>query len=202
QPILQILGNTFTGTGTGFTEADDMLDLDGTDAHVEGNVFMNVYPSSTSDTNSAISGGADNGTTSHWVSVRNVFYNVDHAFLAKEGNYVTSVNDTFVKVLKGVFNFAEPGFSASPGLGGVADGAIFYNIPTNNGVPVIVQNGPTGTFALRNSILPAAWPGAVNSIVADPQLVNPNNVTDPRRDLAIKSTSPAKGRGPNGRDAG
>ena len=143
-PIVQFLDNFFPGTAANNGIADDILDLDGTDAHIEGNVFMNVAASGISDTNSAISGGADSGNSSHIVSVRNFFYNVDHAFLMKEGNTVHSINDTMVKVLTGVFNFDEPGFAAGAGAGGFADGDIFYDVPIVGGVATIVQNPPTG----------------------------------------------------------
>ncbi|HEY7119998.1 MAG TPA: lamin tail domain-containing protein, partial [Tepidisphaeraceae bacterium] len=172
--IFQILDNVFIGTGTGGTVADDILDVDGTDAHIEGNVFMNVQPSGINDTNSAISGGADSGNTSEIVSSRNFFYNVDHAFLMKEGNSVRSINDTIEHVLTGVFNFDEPGFAASPGAGGYADGDVFYDIPSSNGTPKIVQNPPTGVFDVRHSITNAGPMAGIGNLNADPELVNPD----------------------------
>jgi len=201
--IFQILDNVFTGTGTGGTVADDILDIDGTDAHIEGNVFMNVQPSGQSDTNSAISGGGDSGNTSEVVSVRNFFYNVDHGFLMKEGNSVTSINDTFVHVLTGVFNFDEPGFAASKGRMGLADGDVFVDVPTSGGVPVIVQNPPTGTFTVINSIAPGTtpYPGAGN-IAGYAVLRNIGTVTDPTVDFQLLPGSPAIGKGPNGTDMG
>jgi hypothetical protein len=209
--ILQILDNVFTGTGTGGTIADDILDVDGTDAHIEGNVFMNVQPSGMPDTNSAISGGnygysGTNGTrTSHVVSVRNFFYNVDHAFLMKQGNYVTSINDTFVHVLTGVFNFDEPGFAGVfQGLGGVADGDILFDVPVNgSGQAVVVQNPPSGTFTMRNSIMPGTtvFPGT-GDILGNPLLKNTASVTDPTADFVLLPGSPAIGKGPNGQDMG
>src|SRR6185503_10672467 len=36
-PILQVLNNTFNGG------SDDALDLDGTDAHIEGNLFQHIH---------------------------------------------------------------------------------------------------------------------------------------------------------------
>lgn len=206
--IFQVLDNVFLGTGTNGAIADDILDIDGTDAHVEGNVFMNVPSSGMADTNSAISGGnnADFGptTTSNVVSVRNFFYNVDHAFLMKEGNTITSINDTMVHVLTGVFNFDEPGFAASKGLGGFADGDIFYDVPMVSGVPTIVQNAPSGTFTVSHSITPGAAPYAgIGNSNLDPQLLNTTNVTDPRTDFVLRpGPGPAVGTGPNGRDMG
>ena len=202
--IFQIMDNVFTGTGTGGTVADDILDVDGTDAHIEGNVFMNVQPSPTSDTNSAISGGSNAGLSSRVVSVRNFFYNVDHAFLMKEGNYITSINDTFVHVLTGVFNFDEPGFAASKGLGGVADGDILLDVPVNgSGQAVVVQNPGTGTFTMRNSIMPGTTVFAgTGNILGNPLLKNTATVTDPTADFVLLPGSPAIGKGPNGQDMG
>lgn len=176
--IVQFLDNVFVGTGTTFGDGDDFLDLDGTDAHIEGNLFMNLGHSSTADTNSAISGGGDSGHTSEVVSTRNFFYNVDHAFLMKEGNFITSVNDTFVNVITAPFNFSEPGFAATPGLGGYADGDVFYNSPVDaGGRAILVENAPTGTFTVRHSITPGsvAYPGAGN-LAGGAQLVNPNGI--------------------------
>jgi len=203
-PIFQILDNVFTGTGTGGTLADDILDVDGTDAHIEGNVFMNVPGSGISDTNSAISGGLDSTNHSEVVSTRNFFYNVDHAFLMKEGNSIVSVNDTMVHVLTGVFNFDEPGFAASPGLSGYADGDVFYDIPVDaSGNPVIVQNPPTGGFTLRHAITPSANPlTGLGNLNLNPALLNTASVLDPRIDFALRPISAAIGTGPNGADMG
>ncbi len=202
-PIFQFLDNWFTGTGPGNTAADDILDVDGTDAHIEGNVFMNVAGSGMADTNSAISGGGDSGNTSEVVSTRNFFYNVDHGFLMKEGNSITSINDTFVHVLTGVFNFDEPGFAASKGKGGIADGDVFFDVPLNAGVPVIMQNSGTGTFTVMNSIAggTSVYPGTGN-ILGNPLLANTTTITDPREDFKLLPGSPAIGKGPNGTDMG
>jgi hypothetical protein len=203
-PIFQIRDNLFTGTGTGGTVADDILDVDGTDAHIEDNVFLNVQPSGTSDTNSAISGGQDGTNRSEVVSLRNFFYNVDHAFLMKEGDSVTSVNDTFVKVGTGVFNFDEPGFAAFAGLAGYVDGAVFFDVAKDaTGKPVILKNAPTGTFVVRNSIAASTSPiTGLGNLNLDPRLLNTAKVLDPRIDFALRPFSPAIGAGPNGADMG
>src|SRR5205814_1834869 len=177
--IFQVLDNVFTGTGTGFTNADDILDVDGTDAQIEGNLFMNVFPSPISDTNSAISGGGDAGNTSEVVSTRNIFFNVDHAFLMKEGNSVRSVNDTMVHVLAGVYNFNEPGFAASKGVGGYGDGIIMQDVPLDgSGNAIVVLNQGTSPFVLRNSIMPGntAFAGTGN-LLGDPQMFIHNTST-------------------------
>lgn len=176
--IIQFLDNVFVGSGATLDDGDDILDLDGTDAHIEGNLFMNVGHSATTDTNSAISGGGDSGNTSEIYSTRNFFYNVDHGFLMKEGNSVTSVNDTYVSVGTAPFNFSEPGFAPTPGLAGYADGDVFYDVPVAaNGQALLVENPPTGSFTVRHSITPGtvAYTGTGN-IAGDPQLANPIGV--------------------------
>ena len=90
-PILQIVNNVFDGA------SDDNLDLDSTDAWIEGNIFMHVHrdPTRTDnalDTGSAISGGVDFvGQNSDWTIINNLFYDVDHVFLNK-GNSTTTPN--------------------------------------------------------------------------------------------------------------
>src|SRR5256885_2354811 len=90
-PILQIINNVFDGA------SDDCLDLDSTDAWIEGNIFMHVHrdPARTDDardTGSAISGGVDFvGQNSDWTIINNLFYDVDHVFLNK-GNSTTTGN--------------------------------------------------------------------------------------------------------------
>jgi hypothetical protein len=54
-PIIQFINNVFIGTD------DDILDLDGTDAWIEGNIFMHIHRSNSPDSSSAISGGNDGG---------------------------------------------------------------------------------------------------------------------------------------------
>ncbi len=89
--ILQIIGNVFDGAG------DDHLDLDSTDAWIEGNIFMHAHrdPARTDnplDTSSAISGGVDVlGQNADWTIINNLFYDVDHVFLNK-GNSTSTGN--------------------------------------------------------------------------------------------------------------
>ncbi|HEY2951367.1 MAG TPA: CotH kinase family protein, partial [Verrucomicrobiae bacterium] len=90
-PILQIINNVFDGA------SDDCLDLDSTDAWIEGNIFMHVHrdPTRTDqaiDTGSAISGGVDTvGQNPDWTIINNLFYDVDHVFLNK-GNSTNTGN--------------------------------------------------------------------------------------------------------------
>src|SRR5204863_5200765 len=52
-PIVQFIDNVFVGA------TDDILDLDSTDAWVEGNIFMHAHKNGAPDTSSAVSGGDD-----------------------------------------------------------------------------------------------------------------------------------------------
>ncbi len=86
-PVMQILNNVFLGGG------DDGLDLDGTDAHIEGNVFMNFQKNtSRATTSNAIATGLPQTGASNRTEitvVRNLFINNDHAMLLKEDAFAT-----------------------------------------------------------------------------------------------------------------
>ena len=198
-PIVQILDNVFLGS------EDDILDLDGTDAHIEGNVFMSAHlvDPNDADTSSAISSGTDSGNASEMTIVRNFFYDLDHAVLVKEGSFATLVGNTIVGVSVAAVNFDEPLRSGiAPGVGAYLDGniiwlaaAIFENINSD---------GTTTDLTVNHSTLSTAtvYPGVGNSNL-DPQLVNTTDVTDPKVDFALRpGAGPAVGTGPNGRDMG
>lgn len=89
-PILQIYNNIFIGSD------DDVLDIDGTDAWIEGNIFMHVHRVGSPDSASAVSGGNGAGQTSEITVVGNLFFDVDQAMTAKEGNFYTFLNNTVV----------------------------------------------------------------------------------------------------------
>jgi hypothetical protein len=146
-PIPQFLKNIFTNA------SDDVLDLDGCDSHVEGNIFMNVSngdPGSR-DTSSAISFGQDTGYSPHVVVVRNLFYQVDHMALAKEGGFLTAINNTAVNVPIAGVNFDEPlrhSEGVLPGRGAYIDGNILWKSSTN--FENSYSNNPTyGTLDVR-----------------------------------------------------
>lgn len=89
-PILQIYNNIFLGSD------DDILDIDGTDAWIEGNIFMHVHRANSPDSASAVSGGEDSGRTSELTVVGNLFYDVDQAVTVKQGNFLAFLNNTVV----------------------------------------------------------------------------------------------------------
>jgi hypothetical protein len=99
-PMFEAYGNVFTGGG------DDALDLDGCDAHIEGNVFMNFHKANgSSSTSNALATGVFNGYSPTIVVTRNVFVNNDHAVLLKEDVFMRADNNVFVNCVHGAINF-------------------------------------------------------------------------------------------------
>src|SRR4029079_15296137 len=91
----------------------------------------------------------------------------------------TSANETFVNVGTAPFNFSEPGFAPTPGLGGYVDGDVFYQTNVNGGgQAVLIDTPPTGSLVVRHSITPGTvpYPGAGN-IVGNPGFYNPAGPT-------------------------
>ena len=102
QPILHILGNVFAGSG------DDGLDLDGTDAWIEGNLFVGIHRNGAPDSSAAISGGSGGGATSEITVINNLFFDNDNAATSKQGNFYTFLNNTIVRTTReGGVDFAS-----------------------------------------------------------------------------------------------
>ncbi|MHC4212399.1 MAG: lamin tail domain-containing protein [Planctomycetota bacterium] len=188
-PILQAYNNIFLGG------EDDGFDLDGTDAHIEGNIFKDFHfaggdPTGTSN---AIATGQASGDNSEIVAVRNIFYSVDHASLIKEGCLLEAENNLFYGCTVAVLNFDEPGHASGPGFAAYLDGNIFYkntDLFQNFDPPVIVT--------VDRSIIPSeAHYLGTDNIDADPLLSDPNN-----EEFTLEPGSPAIGTGSNGLDMG
>ena len=199
-PIGQFINNWFSGG------SDDCIDLDAADAHVEGNVFMHVHMDSPRETKShAVTTGTEYGQTSRLTVVHNLFYDVDHALLSKDGGFITAVNNTIVHATVAAVNMYEVRSGQWQGDGFYGDGNIFYDVAHMFENPDWAGH-PT-SITMNNSIFPiiaadpVVWTGSGN-LNEDPQLLEPNNVTDPRLDFILRPTSPAIGTGPNGRDMG
>ena len=195
-PIGRFINNTFMGG------SDDGIDLDAADAYVEGNVFMHFHQDAPRESLShAVSTGTEYGEVSNVTVVRNLIYDVDHAFLIKDGAYGWFENNTVVHATLGVANFFEDRSGQWPGVGAYFDGNIFYDVA----VSFINLNaqGTVTDLVVNRSIIPGAapWPGIDNSI-ADPLLTRTTNVTDPRVDFVLLPGSPGIGTGPNGLDMG
>jgi hypothetical protein len=199
-PILEVWSNLFTG-GT-----DDVLDLDGCDAHVEGNLFLNVTNGDPTapGTSSAISFGEDDDYGPHVVAARNWFFNVDHVVLCKEGGYITLEHNTAIRVGIAAVNFSEPLRGVRPGRGARLEGNIIWNCPLNfeNRTP---GNGTVEVRADRNVFsAPDLDAIGTGNLRIDPLLVGTNVTTpdDIPRLLRLAAGSPLKGTGRAGLDPG
>ncbi len=158
---------------------------------------------------------------SHITMVGNLFYNIDQAATAKEGNFYTFLNNTVVSqtnagsedAVTGVLNFGDDTYHEAAGM--YAEGNIIHS------AAALVRNYPGAGLAqnvtFNNNLFPAGmtWSGAGsgNSNV-DPLLNGPTNIPTPgprdyvrlgaqiRQQFGLQTGSPAKGTGPNGSDKG
>ncbi len=217
-PILQVINNVFLGSD------DDLLDFDSTDAWVEGNIFLHTHRNGSPDSASAISGGADNADTSQITIVGNLFYDVDHAANAKQGNFYTMVNNTIVHQTKIgsqdtntavviLADMNEQGTFTAQGSGIFLEGNIIYD--AENLTRHVTTALVTFTNNLIHQLAGTAWsgPGGGNT-TADPLLkrIPPFSETTAFNSWAaaqvmwdyfsLQTGSPAAGAGPNRRNQG
>jgi len=213
-PIAQFIDNIFLAA------VDDCFDMDATDAHIEGNIFLNVKQDAQRDSSSnPISTGEGSGI-SELVICRNIFYNCEHTLLLKDYGASVMQNNTIVHlttnalartaagnpILPGIIQFGEPWRGRPLGGGAVYEGNIAFDLD-----PVIQANpfplySPTGSFFVvsQSLIQGTNWPGAGN-ISSDPLFVNfagPMTAANIRSNLALLAGSPCLGTGPNGIDMG
>ena len=208
-PIIQFYNNVFLGA------SDDELDLDGTDAWIEGNIFLHSHKNGSCDTSSGVSGGNDSGNTSEITIIGNIFYDCDQAALAKQGNFYTFFNNTVVHQshiggtdTNGAVVCVADDATIAQGLGAYFEGNIISDIEN------LTRNVTTAVVTFTNNILPVAWggPGGGN-VIANPLFKHIpvlsetyfTNWTDAQimKDwLSLQTNSPGLGTGPNGRDKG
>jgi hypothetical protein len=213
QPILQIYRNVFVGA------SDDILDLDGTDAWVEGNIFLHVHKNGSPDSASAVSGGNAGSDTSEVTVIGNLFFDCDQAATAKQGNFFTLINNTIIHTTR------SGGSDTASGVVNVRDldpspttfAAGFYlegNVIADAEQLVRNYDVAQTTVTFSNNIVPFAWngPGGGNR-VADPLLKHIPQLSETAFTnwsdaqimwdwFGLLSGSPALSDGPNGRDMG
>ena len=222
-PIVQFIGNVVTGGD------DDGFDIDGTDAWIEGNIFLHMHKNgNTPDSSSAVSGGnytysagdpGGTGTeTSQITIIRNIMFDCDEAADAKEGNFFTFYNNTIVHQTHtggidtdgAVVILADAG--TAEGAGMYLEGNIIYDAEklTRNVTAAIV----TYTNNLISHLQGTPWTGlGGNNPTNDPgfkhvPLVSETYFTNWASAqimwdwLSLQSNSPALGTGPNKRDKG
>ncbi|MBI5384326.1 MAG: lamin tail domain-containing protein [Verrucomicrobia bacterium] len=212
-PILQFLDNVFIGSG------DDLLDLDGTDAWIEGNIFLHAHKNGSPDSSSAISGGLTGSDRSEITIVGNLIYDCDQAANAKEGNFYTFYNNTIVRTTKRggtdtvscVGLLADVNTAEGAGLhfeGNIIDDAEQLVYGRTNAVVTFTNN-------LISRLAGAAWTGpGGNNGTNDPLFKYVPAVTETSNFtswasaqvlwdwFSLRTGSPAVGAGPNGRDQG
>ncbi len=178
-------------------------------------------------TNPSIALTTVNGVSNITV-VGNLFYDVDQATTAKEGNFYTFLNNTVVSqnntgsgdAVTGVFNFGDDGYNEAAGM--YIEGNIIHSAAS------LTRNYPgaglTQNVTFNNNILPPGlvWTGTGSGNTnVDPLLASVRNTANTaftiptpgprdfdrlavqiRQQFGLKAASPAKGTGPNGTDKG
>lgn len=207
-PIVQFVNNVFTGS------SDDILDLDGTDAWVEGNIFMHAHKNGSPDTSSGVSGGNDSTRTSEVTILGNIFYDCDQAATAKQGNFFTLLNNTIVHQTHAggsdtdgaVIGVEDDNVAEAVGM--YLEGNIIFDAEK------LVRNRTNAIVTFTNNIMPFSWtgPGAGNSIsdplfrhvpsVSETHFTNWTEAQIMRDWLSLFPNSPAKLTGPNATDKG
>lgn len=194
-PILEIYDCVFLGGG------DDGIDLDGTDAHIEGCLFAGFKDGQGDDgAANAIAAGQTSGHPADiWVA-RNLFVGNDNAILLKEDCFLTAENNSFIDTGAAVISFGEPDRNPPrpAGRGAYMAGSIFWDNATlfqHFFEAPRVDYGPA-EVTIDYSILPEQWHSlGLGNIDADPLFVGPD-------DFRLKSMSPARGMGLWDLDAG
>ncbi|MEW6156460.1 MAG: lamin tail domain-containing protein [Verrucomicrobiota bacterium] len=207
-PIVQFINNVFLGA------TDDILDLDGTDAWVEGNIFLHVHRNGSPDSASAVSGGDSGSTTSEITVIGNLFYDCDHAATAKQGNFYTLLNNTIVRQTRqggvdpeaAVINFNDEG--ATEGAGMYLEGNIIFDAEQ------LTRNLVAARVTFTKNLMPFPWsgPGGGN-FSGDPKFKYVPRFEETffttfdgaqilREWFSLQPSSPARASGLNGADRG
>jgi len=208
-PIVQFINNVFIGA------TDDILDLDGTDAWVEGNIFLHAHKNGSPDTASAVSGSDDSGQTSEITIIGNIIYDCDNAVMGKGGNFYTLINNTIVHQshLGGldtdgaVLCLADSGYGEAAGM--YVEGSIIYDAEK------LLRFHTNSIVTFTNNLMQLPWTGLGGNNATDnplfkhvPQLTETSNFTSwaeaqvVRDWFSLQTNSPALGTGPNGQDKG
>ena len=192
-PILQLYSNDFLGG------SDDGLDLDGMDAHIEGNTFHGFHKGNLSTSiSAALATGRHDGQASDITVVRNVFYDNDHHILLKQGGRLEAANNTFYGGTLGAIAFDEPLRELEMPHGARLAGNIFSGNKADlvHLKPLWLEQNWVWLHVFDSIIRSTHdWFGERN-LAADPMLV------DPPLNVRLQPGSPAIGTGPNRLDMG
>lgn len=159
----------FSGSG------DDLIYPDGTDAWIEGNLFLHTHKNGSPDSASAVSGDNGGGETSEVTVIGNLFFDCDQAVTAKQGNFYAVLNNTIVRITKdggldiesAVLNLADDGTSAGAGF------HFAVNVITDAEALTRNYNPASSSLTFVGNALPVSAPGAAtNNLVAEPVFVH------------------------------
>ena len=218
-PIIHFIDNVFMGA------TDDILDLDGTDAWVEHNIFLHAHRNNNTDSSSCVSSGPDGANSSEITIIGNIFFDVDQVAMDKgpPPGFFTLINNTIVHQSHiggidtegAVLSLADESFSEAAGM--YMEGNIIYDaekllrLHTNS--IVTFTNNIISTNATWTTNLIWTGPGGNNStndplLKFIPTVSQTSNFTSWAEAqimwdwFSLKTNSPAIGTGPQGRDKG
>jgi hypothetical protein len=209
QPIVHFIENVVTGGD------DDAFDIDGTDAWVEGNIFLHLHKNGgTPDSSSAVSGGNYGVNTSEITIIGNIMYDCDQAAEAKQGDFYTMINNTIVHQTHAggvdtdgaVLILADSG--TTQGAGVYLEGNIVYDAEK------LTRNVTNAIVTFTNNLMSLPWggPGGGNSasnpllkhipVMSETYFTNWAGAQIMRDWFSLLPGSPGIGAGPNGLDQG
>ena len=194
-PILAAYDNVFNGA------TDECFDLRDCDAHLEGNVFMRVHLFQPRNT---ISNAIAIDDESNVTVVRNLFYDVDHALLLKNGATCTFENNTVVGATVAAISFDEPlRDNTLPGGRLDMDSNIFLDCETVFAHSVSVPPEEDPVISGHRNTLPGQYHGiGEENLSLDPFLALAGAEPQPKWNWSLLPGSPARGSGQNGLDHG
>jgi hypothetical protein len=220
-PIGRFMDNIFLAS------VDDCFDMDGTDAHIEGNIFLNVAKDAArASSSNPITTGANGSDRSELVICRNLFYNCEHLFLEKDYGTGWLQHNTIVGIRtnpvsnntsaggnegSGIIMFGEPWRGDPYGDGAIFDGNIATALDpaiTNPWPCLAGASAEPGFFFLRRNNCITGFPqngaGNTGNLDTDPLLTGISGVdhTNIRSKFALQPGSPCRGTGPFGLDMG
>lgn len=212
-PIARFIDNIF------LSSVDDCFDMDATDAHIEGNIFLNVLQGAQRDSSSNPITTGEGSAVSELVICRNFFYNCEHLLLLKDNGAAVVQNNSFLRMVTnpnarndngdpippGIILFGEPWRGRPLGAGAIYEGNIAWDLdPLIRATPFPLYDSASSFLRVNRSLIQGnQWPGTGN-ITSDPRFVSTTGIdrTTIRNALALLAGSPAIGTGPNGIDMG
>ncbi|MCC7373264.1 MAG: lamin tail domain-containing protein [Verrucomicrobiales bacterium] len=185
-PILQAYNNVFADG------SDDGLDLDGTDAHIEGNVFLRFHRD---DPRESLSAGVATDLSADIVAVRNWFIDCDNGVLLKNGAQLTSQHNLYLGQLEAAIVVGSTNPAVLPAGAMSSSGDIFWkNAHTLD--PRDTAVALESKLSIAQSLIDDPLAAGHGNRSGDPLFVNETN------DFRLRPGSPALGSGPNGLDIG